>query len=60
MEEKQSVSCASGNHPVRTEKKKKEFFEMEKILVKLWCHNLKALWSWNHEKYNFYAAENDS
>jgi len=35
MEEKQSVSCASGNHPVRTEKKKKEFFEMEKILVKL-------------------------
>ena len=24
MEEKQSASCASGNHPVRTEKKKKE------------------------------------
>ena len=31
MEEKQSVSCVSGNHPVRTEKKKKEFFGMEKI-----------------------------
>lgn len=35
MEEKQSVNCASGNLPVRTQKKKKEFFGMENILVKL-------------------------